>query len=273
MRHILVPLCILPVIPGCGSIVVNEPRTEVLDATYKTEDVRSAVARAVNRRKLRTREEADGKIVAQSKRTSPSCLHTITYGEHKFTIASAIVDAPVDEPPSPPGTIDSRCLDDAKVIAKVIKDEVKRPAKEAAKAEKARRRHEEFMASQAAARAQADLARAQIEAAPPPPPQSVYQPQFEYSSPAPAPAPITINNNRSDTRINRSSNTTIHHTVVNAAKPPEPPPPRINPLLCCHQHKPYVCPNADVYAAACLLTRDKVANFCTVDTSQARYCR
>jgi hypothetical protein len=263
---------------GCGpTLVQNQPKTVMLGQRYDAGAVRDAVARSVNKLRLSSQGETDGQALALDTRHGASCFLTIQYTGANVVISS-VQDA------VEPGMIDKRCLIEQDSLAHVIAKEVQRPAKVAAKAERAARRHELEMAREQRMTEQATLAREQLEQ------QQAQAPAADDGNGAPpdnaAPvedanaAPVVVapatNNTyvyqNSNSVSNSTSNTTITSTVINASPPSEPQAPPISPLLCCRQGQPFVCPNVSVYAAACIQKPASLANFCRVDAQQARYC-
>jgi hypothetical protein len=264
---------------GCGpTLVQNQPKTVMLGQRYDAGAVRDAVARSVNKLRLASQGETDGQALALDTRHGASCFLTIQY-----TAANVVISSVQDA--VEPGMIDKRCLIEQDSLAHVIAKEVQRPAKLAAKAERAARRHELDMAREQRMTEQAQLAREQLEQ------QQAQQPAADDGNAAPdnaapvedpnATAPVVVapgptNNTyvyqNSSNVSNSTSNMTITSTVINASPPSEPQAPPISPLLCCRQGQPFVCPNVSVYAAACIQKPATLANFCRVDAQQARYC-
>jgi hypothetical protein len=268
---------------GCApTLVQNQPKTVLLAMSYDAGEVRNAVVRSVNKLRLSPQGETEGQALVLDTRHGANCFLTVQYTGANVVISS-VQDA------TEPGMIDKRCLIEQDSLARVIAKEVMRPAKIAAKAERAARRHELEMAREQRMTEEAALQREQLQQqqaqAPVGDPNAV--PPDDTAQPVDAPAAdyqpaaaSTNNNNSNNTYVyqnnnsvsNSSSNTTITSTVINASPPSEPQAPPISPLLCCRQKQPYVCPSVAVYAASCIQKPATLANACRVDPQQARYC-
>ena len=145
---------------GCSpAFVQNTPRATLLGQRYDDGEVRDAVARALTRRHVPATGEAAGQALARDSHHGTTCDYTIQYTEANVRISIA-QPAP---PPPQSWMIDQSCLDQADALLKSISAEVKRPAKVAAKAERARQKHELSLAREQRAAQEAALAREQLE--------------------------------------------------------------------------------------------------------------
>ncbi|HZS37051.1 MAG TPA: hypothetical protein VFF06_09495 [Polyangia bacterium] len=269
-------LLLLSLLAGCGpTLIANAPKTVLLGQRYQPGDVRDAVARAINHRKLAPQGEVEGRAVALDTRHGATCLFTVEY-----TSANLIINASVDAAAPPPAQIDQRCAVEADALAHAIAKEVERPAKVAAKEERARRRHELAVENARAAGEQAALAREQLEQQQQqqqqgdPNDSAEPQPIADPNAYAPAPAPTVnyqFNNSVSSSTSTSNTNVTVNRTTVNQPALAQQAP--LSPFLCCRTGQPYVCPNTAVYAAACVQRTADLARTCRLDPAQAPYCR
>jgi hypothetical protein len=251
---------------GCAPrFVANQPRTVLLQNTYDLAAVRGAIARAIHHRKLTTESEAEAAVVVATPK-SPRCRYEINYSDHGLVVA---MTGPGPAAGSP--AIDERCVDEAKGLVKAVEKEVQRPAREAARAIEAERRHEMAVARERELAAQAELAAEQAAQQPPAPP-------YVVASPDP-PTPIVTNNtvnlqsnHTSSSTVNNTTNTTTIVRQVAPAPAPQPSQPALERYLCCRDGQPRVCPNLPAYTAACVRQPSQLAALCPVDSGQARYC-
>jgi len=258
---------------GCGgTLVPAQPRMVQLGSQYDASAVRDAVARAMNRRKMRVFVDDGQRLVASDTRGGRNCVHAVTYTDHNVLIATS---PPEGVAPGQQAVVDSRCLDEGEVLAKVVRKEVERPARLAAR----RLRVAAGWAPAAGPVAEPAVDSGAV-AEPAPAPAPSVEPV--YSAPAPAPQPVYVaapppapvfvqRNVQHNSNVSVNNSVSYHHTVVQNSAPPPPPP--IKQGLCCVNGQGYVCPNASIFVAMCVTKKAEIPRSCQLDPTQARYCR
>jgi hypothetical protein len=208
---LIVPLAVL--FGACGHPLrsAEAPHVQLIAESYPPSEIRAAVIRALDKRKFTAEKEDEGRIVARFQKGDESVHIAVEYAAAQFGIRY-LGSTGLGETRDASGTlmVDNRYDDMVTRLDKGIAEELKRPAKERAAAERHEREYQAMiqLARTAEAQAQAQIANAP---APAPADQDSGQAAPEGGAdPQANPAGTTIvqNNttviqNRRDVTINR----------------------------------------------------------------------
>jgi hypothetical protein len=166
LRSVCAILPVVLLLGACRSVhAVDAPHVQLIAESYGPPEIRAALIRAMERRKFSAEKEEEGRITAHFQKSDRSLRVVIEYSPTQFGVR--YVDSTgFGETKDPAGAamIDVRYDDMVNALEKVIVEELKRPAKEAAAAERHRQEYEAMLqlsrTAQAAAEAQAANANA-----------------------------------------------------------------------------------------------------------------
>jgi len=258
--RVLVPFTFL-VASACSHPLrpAEEPHVQLISASYPVSEIRAALVRALQLRKFTPEREEEGRIFAHFQKKDETVHIVVEYSVTQWGIRY-VDSSGLGETKDANGTlmVDSRYGDLVNRLDKGIADELKRPAKEAAAAERHEREYQAMLqlgrTAQAAAEAQTATANASADGA--------TQAQAEADAAqanadaaqanANAPAPTIINNNTTIVRNNVNKNVVVNRTAPASTQ------------FCDKAVKAiWVCPSTPAMNA-CMQNRGKCSTLCRV---------
>jgi hypothetical protein len=164
-RLLVLPLALLG---ACSHPLhpVEAPRVQLIAESYSPAEIRAALIRALDRRKFVAEREDEGMIMARWQKKDQTAHVAVEYTQTQFGVRylDSAGFAETKDPTSGALMVDSRYDDMIATLEKVIVEELRRPAKERADAERHQREYDAMMqmarTAQATAEAQAASANA-----------------------------------------------------------------------------------------------------------------
>jgi hypothetical protein len=266
LARVLAPLALLLTV-ACGHTPqlhpANEPQVQLIAESYPIAEIRAAMVRSLDSRKFSAEREEEGRIFARYERKGETLHVSIEYSPTEFAVRY-LASSGMSETTDASGAVlvDKRCTDLMSGLEKTIKEELKRPAKERAAAERNERAYETMlqMARTAEATANAQAAAANAQAASDQAAQAQASDDAANANAAAAqaqaaaPAPTTVVNN-TYVRNNVQNNNV---TVENRGGPVS------QPRFCDKAVKAvWICPNMPSLEA-CMQNRGKCSELCRV---------
>ena len=126
---------------------VEQPHVQLIAESYGPAEIRAALIRAMERRKFTAEKEEEGRITAHFQKSDRSLRVVVEYTPTQFGVR--YVDSAgfgeAKDPTTGAAVVDTRYDDMVRTLEKVIVEELRRPAKEAAAAERHRQEYEAML--------------------------------------------------------------------------------------------------------------------------------
>ena len=224
-------------------LVAVRPDPVLLSQAQPLEAVRAAVVRALAAQRLLTETEQSGRVVARHDRRGLVMRLMVDYSDRQYVVR--YLDSCGVAQPGPQGEtmLDARCARIIHRLQRAVRDEIDRPAREAAAAAASARQHELAVEAERRRAAEAAAEAERLRNQPPPPPV-VEEP------PAPPPHPY---GGGGGVVIDRR----VQHRDVQQS------------LTCCINGAYYSCPDQDAFNHCVGLKPSR----CTRDRHQDGRCR
>jgi hypothetical protein len=209
MRRAVIALLVLA---ACGTSYFPPPNDPVLIANPEPPaEVRAAVVRALQDRRFITEQEEGGRITARHERGEMMLRVAVDYDGARYAVR-LLASSGFKSATAPDGSvaIEARGAKELKALQNAINQELQRPAKEAAEAEKHEREYRLMLEQQKTARAQANAQTAQANA------NAQVQPVYvPVPVPVSGPAPVNVQSSTTTTTGSQSITCCINGAFYN----------------------------------------------------------